>query len=65
MAALSQFEVIDLTRDIALLAADLSIHEKLAMADSVVLASARAQQATLVTLDNDFSAVSDVRVLRK
>ena len=62
---LSQHSVSDLNREIALEAADLSIAHKLSMADSVVLAHARHANAVLVTLDNDFSYLSDVRVLRR
>ena len=64
VAALSQHQVVDLSREVALTAADLSIQHKLALADSVVLAHAHLLGATLVTLDNDFSEVSGVRVLR-
>ncbi len=58
---LSQHTVSDLSREIALEAADLSIAHKLAMADSLVLAHARHVHAVLVTLDNDFADLSDVR----
>lgn len=64
VATLSQHRVIDLTREIALSAADISVQHRLAMADSVVLASARASDAVLVTLDNDFAALAEVKVIR-
>jgi predicted nucleic acid-binding protein len=64
IALLSQNEVVDLSRDIALTAADLSIEHKLAMADSVVLAHTRQANAVLLTLDNDFSGIAGTRVLR-
>jgi predicted nucleic acid-binding protein len=64
-AILSQYAVSDLTKDIALTAADLSREHKLAMADSLVLAHATVATATLVTLDNDFSGLPSARVLRK
>lgn len=61
---LSQHTVVDLTRDVALLAGDLSLEYKLAMADSVVLAHSRLLSCPLVTLDNDFSSVPGVLVVR-
>jgi predicted nucleic acid-binding protein len=65
VSTLSQYEVVDLTRDIALLAADISSQEDLAMADSLILASARTFRAKVITLDNDFTSFPDAKVLRK
>lgn len=64
VAHLSQYEVQDLSREVAMLAADLSIQHNLAMADSLVLAHAELSGAPLLTLDNDFSAISIARVVR-
>jgi len=64
VATMSQFEVLDLTRETALSAADISLQKKLAMADSFVLAHAYQQGAAFFTLDNDFSGLSGVTVLR-
>jgi predicted nucleic acid-binding protein len=64
VALLSQHEMVDLTRDLVLSAADLSIAHQLAMADSVVLAHAIQENATLVTLDNDFMKVPGAKVIR-
>jgi predicted nucleic acid-binding protein len=64
VAAMSQHRVVDLSRDIALHAADLSLSLGLAMADSTVLAHAHLERATLITLDNDFAGVDGVVVLR-
>ena len=50
---LSATEVIQLTEPIALLAADLSLRHTLAMADAIVYATARDQDAELVTGDAD------------
>lgn len=58
-------EVADLTEDLALAAAQLSIQLKLPMADSIVLATARSQGATLWTLDSDFKEIPDVRYFEK
>lgn len=65
IAFLSQYEVADMTREVALAAADLSLQRSLAMADSIVLAHAHQCGATLVTLDNDFVGVSEASVLRR
>lgn len=63
IAYLSQFTVSPLTREIALLAADLSLEHKLGTADSLILAHAQETSATLITLDNDFRGLPDVKVL--
>ncbi len=60
---ISQFEVQPLTREIALLAADLSLQFKLGTADSLILAHANESGAVLVTLDNDFRGLPGVQVL--
>lgn len=64
IGALSGYRSLELTREIALLAADLSLEHRLATADSIVLAHARVQDTTLLTLDNDFAGQTGVRVLR-
>lgn len=64
VAALSQNEVLDLTREVAVLAADLCLQHGISMADGVVLAHAEVSSDTLLTLDNDFSGISAARVLR-
>lgn len=60
---LSQFNVQTLTREISLLAADLSLQHKLGTADSLILAHAHEASAELITLDNDFRNLPRVRVL--
>ena len=64
VALMSQHKVVDLTRDISLAAADLSIAQKLPMADSLVLALAQHESAVLITLDNDFMDIPNAKVLR-
>lgn len=64
VAVLSQHEVVEMTREIALSAADISLQKGLAMADSIVLAHAQQEGATLLTLDNDFAGIPGARVLR-
>lgn len=60
---ISQFEVKPLTREVALLAADLSLQFKLGTAGSIILAHANETSAELVTLDNDFRGLPGVQVL--
>lgn len=60
-AVMQQATVVDLTADIALSAAKLSIDMSLPLADSVMLASARAHAAPLWTQDVDFEGIEGVR----
>jgi predicted nucleic acid-binding protein len=57
--------VADLTQEIALTAADLSVEHKLPMADSIILATARTHHATLWTQDEHFINLPDVRYVEK
>ena len=61
VALMQQGQVIDLDGPLALSAAKLSADDKLPLADSVVLASARRYEATLWTQDADFEGFADVR----
>jgi len=58
-------QVIELDRNIAINAALISKELKLAMADSILLATARTQKATLWTQDADFAEIEDVRYIEK
>jgi predicted nucleic acid-binding protein len=55
----------DLTQEIAINAAQISSDHKLAMADSIILATARANKATLWTQDADFERIAGVRYIAK
>lgn len=57
--------VADLTQEIALIAADLSVEHKLPMADSIILATARANDAILWTQDEHFKDLPDVKYVKK
>jgi predicted nucleic acid-binding protein len=61
VALMQQGAVVDLDAPLALAAAKLSADGKLALADSVVLATARRFEATLWTQDSDFEGLSGVR----
>ena len=58
-------KVIDLDREIALIAADLSFELKLPMADSIILATTRAYNATLWTQDEHFKDIEGVKYIKK
>jgi predicted nucleic acid-binding protein len=60
-----QGQLIDLDSHLALSAARLSADTRLAMADSIILASARHRQATLWTQDAHFEGMADVRYILK
>ena len=53
--------VVNLDRKLAIAAARVSIERKLAVADSIVLATAEASAATLWTQDADFDGMKSVR----
>jgi toxin FitB len=57
--------IIDLDRQIAVHAAHISKELKLAMADSIILATARACDATLWTQDEHFKGIEGVRYKEK
>lgn len=61
IALMQQGRVVELTAPISLAAAHLSIQARLPMADSVMLATARAFDATLRTQDADFAAIAGVQ----
>ena len=54
-----------LTDELALVAADLSLAHKLPMADSIVLATAQAHGADVVTSDADFADIPGVVYIPK
>ena len=61
IALMYQGRIVDLSAPLAIDAARLSRRESLPMADSIMLATARAFGATLWTQDADFEAIPDVR----
>jgi len=56
---------IDLNREIAISAAQISLELKLAMADSILLATAHAYEATLWTQDEHFKVIPGVKFVEK
>jgi toxin FitB len=65
IATMKKTTVLDLTEEVALTAADLSLEHGLAMADSMMLAFARENDAALVTTDSGFEGISGVTVFSK
>ena len=57
--------VADFTREIAVNAAAISSELKIAMADSIILATTRAFDATLWTQDADFHGIDGVQYIEK
>lgn len=62
---MSSGRIVDLDREIALAAAHLSIQQKLAMADSIILATAQAFGAVLWTQDEHFKDIPGVKFIAK
>lgn len=61
VAAMRSGTVVELDDRLALEAAELSIETNLALADSIILATARAHEAELWTQDADFEGLEGVR----
>lgn len=64
-ALMRQGDIIDLDADLAVEAARLGSQHKLPLADSVILAAARARGAVLWTQDADFKGLENVRYFPK
>ena len=56
-------QIVPLDEGLALLAVELSLENALAMADSIVLATAQVHGAEVVTKDPDFRKIPGVRVV--
>ena len=65
IALMYQGRIVELSAPLAIDAARLSRREALPMADSIMLATARAYYATLWTQDSDFDGVPGVRYIAK
>ena len=64
-AQIQQGKVVDLDQALALSAAKISLDNKLPLADSVILATARAYNATIWTQDAHFAKLKDVKFTAK
>lgn len=65
VSAMQRTRIIAIDQELALTAADLSLDYRLAMADALVLATARRFQADLLTSDQDFEGLDGVVYLPK
>ena len=64
-ATMRKTQLVDLSDEIALTAADLSLAHKLPMADAIILATARSHSAEIITTDSDFTGIDGVTVYSK
>jgi toxin FitB len=65
VSAMQRTNIVAVDAELALTAADLSLEHRLAMADALVLATARRFRADLITSDRDFANVPGVVYLPK
>jgi len=65
VALMEQGTIVDLDISIALSAGKLSLEYKLPLADSIILATARAHDAILWTQDADFKGIDGVKFISK
>lgn len=65
VAMMRQGAVVDLDTTLAMQAAHLSVQHKLPLADSLILATAQMNSATVWTQDRDFEGIPDVRYTEK
>lgn len=65
IAQMKQGQVVDLDEDIALSAARISIENRIPMADSIILATAKSHKATLWTQDDHFEEMAGVKFRQK
>lgn len=65
VAVMGHGRLVEVDERVALHAAQLSVQHKLPMADSLILATARACDATLWTQDADFNGIDGVRYRAK
>ena len=65
IAVMRQGAVVDVSADLALVAAKVALDLKLPLADSVILATARLRRATVWTQDSDFEGIEGVKYMAK
>jgi toxin FitB len=65
VALMQQGTIVELTARLALSAARISLNEKIPMANSIILATARAYGATLWSQDSDFENIGEVKYIAK
>ena len=65
VAIMKDGHVVDLDDSLALVVAELSYELKLPLGDSIILATARANEATLWTQDAQFKGIEGVKYIEK
>lgn len=65
VASMRQGKVIDLDTSISLFAAKISLHHRLPLADSIILATARTYNAIVWTQDADFKGIEGMHYVEK
>jgi len=65
IALMRQGNVVDLTYEIAIKAAKISLEYKIPMADSIILTTARMHKATIWTMDEDFKDLPAIKYFQK
>jgi predicted nucleic acid-binding protein len=65
VALMKQGLVVELTTNISMVAAKISLEHNLPMADSIILATGRLYQATIWTQDDDFDGFDGVQYVPK
>ena len=65
VALMQQGTIVELSGSLALSAARISLNDKIPMADSIMLATARAYGATLWSQDSDFENIAGVKYIAK
>jgi toxin FitB len=65
IAAMKKGKVVDLTVSLALAASKISLENKLPMADSIILATARQYDAVVWTLDSHFKGIKEAKYFSK
>ena len=65
VSVMQQAQIVDVTSSLSLFAARISYENKLPMADSLILATAKSKNAILWTQDSHFKGIPDVKYIRK
>ena len=65
VALMRQGAIVELSASLALSAARISLNDKIPMADSIMLATARVFGATLWSQDSDFKNIAEVKYIAK
>jgi predicted nucleic acid-binding protein len=65
VAQLKRFEVVPLDENLSISAATISCEYKLAMADSIIYATAKKYNAILWTQDSDFKTLKNIKYIEK